>query len=420
MMEGGAELIGPAVVNQRSEKPLAVKCRLFGSARGWTVQFATVVFLACGPVSGANPRSEPAANDADPQKGAGIARLIRELGASTFMARQHAQRELVALGSAAKPALETASHDPDHEIRQRARSALAAIAEVDFHVRLGEFVIDQYADDGHGLPGWQRYRSLVGASPAARRLFADMQRAEHQLLEAVDQRPAHSGTLLDARCQQLENRVQDADAARQPQYALSTMAALLFAASNPDVPLSDRARKCINGFGNQLNQPLHSRPTDRLVRALLDAWVGRPFERDDLDGYHNLLLAMQYDLKGGLGPALALVNPPPSGAPGLDQYAILTIGKLGSREHVTVLEPLLEDRRSVPDRGGRESEVQIRDVALAVMIHLTGQKLADYGFSHAKLNTPYLFNPNTLGFSDPAARDEAIKKWRAWREQQKK
>ncbi|HEV3342401.1 MAG TPA: hypothetical protein VG125_18670 [Pirellulales bacterium] len=410
-------------MNQRVGEALAVvKCRLFASARVWTgaVCIGAGFFLSWQMALGADSRGGSVSSDGDPQRGAEIARLIRDLGASTFMARQHAQRELVALGTAAKPALETASHDPDHEIRQRARSALASIADVDFHVRLGEFVVDPYADDGHGLPGWDRYRSLVGASPAARRLFAEMQRGEHELLEAVGQRPALSGSLLDARCQQLENRTQDADAARPPHYALSTMAALLFAASNPDVPLSDRARKCINGFGSPLNQSLHSRPTEALVRALLNAWVGRPFERDDRHGYGSLLLAMQYDLKGGLGPALALVDPPPVGAPGLEQYAILTIGKLGAREHITSLEPLLADQRSVADRGGRESEVQIRDVALAAMVHLSGQKLADYGFNHAKQNDLYLFNPNTLGFSDPAARDEALTKWRAWREQQKK
>ena len=397
---------------------------LFPSARvrtGPVLFVAGFLLLSC-PVSAADSRSGSVSNAGDSQKGAEINRLIRELGASTFIARQHAQRELVALGVDARPALEAASDDPDQEIRQRVRVALAAIAEVDFHVRLGAFVADQNADDGHGLAGWERYRSLVGTSPGARRLFADMQRAERELLEAVDKHPAQSGTLLDARCQQLESRAQDADAVRPPQYSLTTMAALLFAASHPDVPISDRAGTCIYSFGNQvvLSQALHARPTEGVVKGLLEAWVVRPFDRDATTGYWNLLLAMQYDLKSAIGPALALIDPPPAGAPRFAQYAILAIGKLGGREHVRSLEPLLVDERSIPDRGGRESEVQIRDIALAAMVYLTGQKLGDYGFVHAKQNALYLFNTNTLGFNDPAARDQAIEKWRAWRDKQEK
>lgn len=396
-------------------------CR-FASALFWASSVWLVLALCGRPAGGADSQRATASGADDSQKGAEIDRLIRELGAPTFMARQRAQRALVALGVDARPALEAASRDPDHEIRQRARVALDAIVDVDFHVRLAEFIVDDDVEDGHGLAGWERYRSLVGASPPARRLFADMQRAERDLLEAVEKHPAQSGTVLDARCLQLESRTQDADAIRPTQYPLSTMAALLFAASTPDLPVSDRAGNCINSFGNQvvLSQALHSRTTGGLVRAFLEAWVARSFERDAVTGYGTLLLAMQYDLKGALGPAMAMVTPGLGGAPRLEQYAILAIGKLGSLEHLPALERLLSDERSIPDRGGRESEVQIRDVALAAMLHITGQKLADYGFVHAKLNALYLFNTNTLSFSDPAARDEALKKWRAWREKPKK
>jgi hypothetical protein len=392
------------------------KCRIVAAAVIWTAP------LLCGLAQGAGSKSTPAAKADDPKHAGEIVRLVRELGAPTFIARQHAQRALVTLGVDAKPALEAACHDPDHEIRQRARTALAAISDVDFHVRVAEFLADQNLEDGHGLAGWERYRSLVGSDPAARTLFADMQRAERELLEAVAQKPSHAGSLLDARCQQLASLVPDGDNIRQPQYSLSTMAALVFAASDRDVPITERAGDYLNGLGGQtvLNQAIHSRPTDTLFRALLNAWVGRPLERDSRMSYGALLLAMQFDLKGAVVPALKLIDPPPVGSPMLEQWAILAIAKLGSREHVESLEPLLADERSIPDRGGRESDVQVRDLALAAMIHLSGQKLADYGFVHAKSNPFYLFNTNTLGFNDPSARTEALKKWRAWQAKQEK
>jgi hypothetical protein len=300
---------------------------------------------------------------------------------------------------------------------------LAAIADVDFHVHLGEFIADASGNDGHGLAGWERYRSLVGNEPAARRLFADMQRAEHELLEAVANHPLQAGSLLDARYMQLQSRAQDGAAAPQAQYSLGTIAAMLFAASDLDVPVSDGVVECLNGFRQQraLNQALQSQPISTLTHALLNAWVARPFDPDAHHWYNNLALAMEFELKGGLAPAVAVISSPPGSAPPyLEQYAVLAVGKLGGPEQVPALERLLEDERNIPDRGGRASDVQMRDVALAVLVHVTGQNVAEYGFVHAKSNRDILFNTNTLAFSDPAARLEALKKWRAWRAAQEK
>ena len=386
--------------------------------------WAAASFSAWGLARAADSRSPiTTTTTAEPGQAAEVARLVRELGAATFMARQHAQRALVAIGPIARPAVEAACQDPDHEIRQRARQVLAAIADVDFHARLRAFLADQDAENGHGLAGWQRYRSLAGATPASRRLFADMQRAERELLDAVAEAPAKAGALLDERCQQVEHLTQDGDSSRPSQLSLATTAALLFAASNPDVPISGHAGNCLHTVGNQtaLAQALNTRPAAVIIRGLLNAWISRPFERDSLTAYRNLLLAMQYNLKDAVQPALALLGPP-GGPSNLEPFAILTIGKLGGPEHLPALEPILKDERAIDavDRGGQKSNTQIRDVALAAMIHLTRQKLSDYGFAHAKTHPYYLFNTNTLGFNDPAAREAALKKWLAWAEKQSK
>jgi hypothetical protein len=373
----------------------------------------------CGAVCAADSRQPTGAvaSQADAAERDEISGLVRELGAPTYRARQHAQRMLAAFGLKAKPALEAACHDPDHEIQKRAKAALAAIDDVDFHVRVGAFLADENAANGHGLAGWDDYRALVGTSAAARRLFADMQRSERELLEAVDRSPSHAGGLVDLRCQQSEAATHGGDSDRQSPLSLGTIAAIFFAASHPDVPISVPSGNSINGFGSQtaFTQAMTTRPTAPIVRGLVGAWVSRAFEPDSITGARNLIMAMQYNLKEALIPALRAIGPP-GGPPNLEQYAILAVGKLGSRQHVAALMPLLDDERPIamPDRSGRDSDTQVRDVALAAMIHLTGQKLADYGFVHAKTNPLILFNSNTLGFNDPAARQEALKKWRAW------
>ena len=46
------------------------------------------------------------------------------------------------------------------------------------------------------------------------------------------------------------------------------------------------------------------------------------------------------------------------------------------------------------------------------MIHLSGQKPADFGFERAQPNGTILFNTATLGFAKSDDRDAALAKWR--------
>ena len=68
---------------------------------------------------------------------------------------------------------------------------------------------------------------------------------------------------------------------------------------------------------------------------------------------------------------------------------------------------------------------QVRDVALATSIQLSGLSLTDYNFPYLKMfpqgaNVQVFMSPNVFGFSDEATRTAAFKKWNDWREKQKK
>jgi hypothetical protein len=54
-------------------------------------------------------------------------------------------------------------------------------------------------------------------------------------------------------------------------------------------------------------------------------------------------------------------------------------------------------------------------VALAVLVHLTGQDLKEYGYERAAEHPQYGYNLATLTFPDDAARQKALAKWKAWR-----
>jgi hypothetical protein len=64
------------------------------------------------------------------------------------------------------------------------------------------------------------------------------------------------------------------------------------------------------------------------------------------------------------------------------------------------------------------TEVQIRDVSLAVLVEQSGQDLARYGFPSADHHEEWLFKLPTLGLESDLARSVALTKWRHWRASQ--
>jgi hypothetical protein len=344
------------------------------------------------------------------------AELIRQLGAGSYVKRQQAQRMLEAMGVPAKEALQAALDNPDAEIRYRAAQVLEHVLDLDFQQKLETFLSSSGECSDDCLPGWQRFREQVGRSHAARRLFVEMQRAERELLQAAQAQPAAAGELLELRCQQIQHEMQSADADDEQPLGVGSIAALLFVAGKRDVEISTQGASYVNNFSNQpsLHSALSAGTLIEPLRGLLSVWVSRHFE-DTMVAYQNLQLAMRYDLKTAIKPAAELASRkeiPAQQRP----FAILALGKLGDERQVPALSSLLEDKAefTVHGRDGEEIRTQIRDVALAVMVYLTGQELRDYGFDHYVSHPTWLFNPATLGFKSVEAREEALMKWRKW------
>jgi hypothetical protein len=65
--------------------------------------------------------------------------------------------------------------------------------------------------------------------------------------------------------------------------------------------------------------------------------------------------------------------------------------------------------------GRPGANVQLRDVALVVALHLTGQRPADYGYLYARLQPQRTFQLDSLHCENDERRAEALSEWRAWR-----
>lgn len=374
--------------------------------------FLTALLAAAAPLLAETKPTLPMTDLSVPASAPAV--LVRQLGDKSYLTRQRAQRRLQEIGVPAKVALQAALNDSDAEIRFRARQALEHVLNLDFQQKLETFLAASTDCEDDCLPGWQRFRELLGQGHAARRLFVEMQRAERDLLEAAQAQPASAGELLELRCQQIQYEMQSADSSDEQPLSVGSIAALLFVAGKPDVTISTQAASYLNNFSNQpsFHAALSSGTLVEPLRGLLSVWVGRHFD-DTMVAYQNFLLAMRYDLKAAIEPAAELAARKEIPAQQRSS-AILALGKLGDKRQLPALQSLLDDTSefTVHGRDGQEVRTQIRDVALAVMVHLSGQNLRDYGFDHFSLHPTWLFNPATLGFKSIEAREQALEKWR--------
>ncbi|MBX9789833.1 MAG: hypothetical protein K2Y37_13030 [Pirellulales bacterium] len=341
--------------------------------------------------------------------------LVRQLGDDSFEVRQRATLRLARIGLPAKAALLAGLQVDDPEVRMRCRRVLAIVLDLDLKSRIEAFAADRDGREDHDLPGWDRYRQLVGSDATTRELFVEMQRAEADLLEAQAAAPDQVSPLMQARCEQLQQRAYGGNQAQRGQISLGSVAALFFVATHPDVTVSDQMISYLHTFSYQqsVQGAMRDAALAAPIRKLIGAWIAKP--SGSPNAYQNFMLALQFDLREGLAPALAMLRD--GGVqPHIAQYALLLIAKFGGRADLTAVAPFLADENLLGSLSINNKEVrtELRDVALAVAVHITGQDFATYGFEHLQKNPQMVFQPMTTGFGTPAKRAAAFKKWNEW------
>lgn len=395
----------------------------------WLLLAVAVIWLgptAASRLAAAEPTADaPAAETpSPPPSDEQIGRWIEQLSDDSYVARHSAADRLLAAGMAARGALVGVADGPDPETRAAARRLVALIDRTEFSHRLDAFAADTDGRLGATLPGWKAFTELVGDDVRARALFVDMQRAEAPLLAQVFGHPANerNRSWEDRLTRLLRGRVV-VDRRHGP--PLGSCATMLFLGTLPKPVPSDQAAMDLARITEfpATRAALQNDERRDAVRRLVTAWIVHCANRNNAVLQQRLRISLTYGLVDAVPLAIAVVSDPEylTVSPSVRVLAILAIGKLGGPEQVDVLEPLLNDTtvclRGRVRRGAGQlpPEVQIRDVALAVMLQLTGQDLQKYGFPAVRRHVRTLFTPETLYLPSDDKRAAAIEKWRRWR-----
>jgi hypothetical protein len=97
--------------------------------------------------------------------------------------------------------------------------------------------------------------------------------------------------------------------------------------------------------------------------------------------------------------------------------AVLLVARVAGPGGRAELEPLLKDETPLTNFqwNGVRGTTELRDVALAGLVHLTNQSGKDYGFiALQKQPNPGLQSPYYLGFANDTARLAALTRWESW------
>ncbi len=340
-------------------------------------------------------------------------RLVKQLGDSRFAVRERAARQLARIGLEALPELQQGTRSPDREVSSRCEQILVKVREIDFQRRLHAFLMNRDGNSDYGLSGWQMFRTNVGDGPVQRGLFAEMQQAEWPLLQSLEENPERASELLTARMHELQ-QIQHA-IGQLP--AVGSVATMIYLAGISDTNFDARTAQILTSFCYQqpLREEIQSGRRHAILQNMLGTWIRRC---EGWSAYQAMTLAMIFDIESGLTPALQILTSPlpaelDSYRRYLLQHAILTTAKFGDESHIRILEGQLGDETvcSTPTINKTKIEAQVRDIALAAMIHLSGKSPDQFGFQHIQANPTYVFNYNSAGFANDRDRQAAFKKW---------
>lgn len=355
--------------------------------------------------------AEEARAESSVERRAKALRLVEQLGDDRFDIREQATTSLLKMGLSARAELEQATRHLDREVRYRAERILLIVRKIDLEQRLDAFIEEVGKPGDYDLPAWPLVKKELGDKKETRRLFALMVRSEPELLSALERGKQPVFELLPMRVQEIQVAQQFGTSGP----TVGTLAASLLAANITNAESNPQVAQMVYSlcYQQSLRASLTSGEYAEIMRTLLGNWIQRG---DDILAYQGVQIAIQYDMKEGLVPAVKCLKNANMQAQ-LRQYAILFVAKMGDESHRELLEKLLEDKSPCGtwQLNNVNLSTQLRDVALVTLITLEKKDPKQFGFLHLQPSSPYIFAPMSAGFESEEKRTKAFEKWREFR-----
>jgi hypothetical protein len=364
--------------------------------------------------------------------------LVKQLASEVFKEREQAQDELAKMGRLARPALtEALTSDPSPEIRTRALRLMPRAEAADLQAHIETFLADTEGKFEHDLPGWSLFRKEAvtkdeATAKGAREIYVEAIKtpANLELLSYLYSPEAAGRAIADRRMtlflQQnpgIYGRIPGQSLTpRQP--TLADVSVLLLAESVVDSKYIAKS----NQFGyitaaqflqsgqsmQALNNPDGSAQS-KAYRQLFVKWIDTRVSPDDLNSV--AWMANNFRQIKETGTLLKRILTTDGVQPHAKAQAMIYLMQRGKEEAPAIRAMLKNDTNLNNGRIQIAKDVfidtQLRDIALALLLHSDGQDLKKFGFEFQPG-----FNMNQVavnywgyGFKSDDDRKAALKKF---------
>jgi hypothetical protein len=380
-----------------------------------------------GVLSGTGAAAPAYAEDA-PKKAddADVKKLIQQLGAPTFADRDAAHKKLKAMGPKILALVDAGRNDADAEIAERCQSIAAG-----FRKDLRDSFVKKFQTDEKTVsdyPLWKHFKAIAGDDAASRKLFAGMiaDAARFTVLDDGDTDPkqaaAHYKSIVEALGERGWKNWQPDGKALPPTPTIPEIAVALFLGSiesTGKVEPDNGGRRAPAERFALLGAEFHTKglkgDTAIPLKKLYGAWLARRESDDALR--HGLERSLGWMIAEALPVARRTVIREKAPLP-LKISALTVLGRFGTdKDDGATVAKFFEDRTVIHtvEIDGVKHQSEVRDVAVAIALHLKKAKPLDFGFrTYTGLAfdwtaTPYTgrFSAFPTGFTSNDARNAA-------------
>lgn len=380
------------------------------------ILFSTLVMTA----TAAHAQAQQNADSTDAQALATLTQrvdqLVADLGSQEFSRRQKAAVEIQNLDASAVAMLESSAQSASRSVADQLNVLIPRIRKRTFDDRLEKLKASPTVSNAVGLPDWDRFAEIAGED--ALPVYIELLDAERDLFASRQFNSPDFASRLKARSEAFVAQCTGLD---EPDFPIANCAALMLLGSNPKLSLSGGTSTNISTalrnsqFKKLLREGVHS----ETLTAILAAWMTRPNIAVD----QPLLFSIEHKLP--VGRTIAMQTLAGTAQHPRTTYSLLCLGAFNQKEDLAVVEKMMTTARKAwpPAKStvqeyvqGRKVEstysVQLRDVALAVAIHLRGGQHSDFGMEVSPSEI-HLFTVDSMGFDNEDARNAAFQKYHA-------
>lgn len=347
--------------------------------------------------------------------------LVRLLGSDVFRERENATASLEQLGMQARDSILGGLKSDDPEVVRRCRLILPMVENLEMEGLIQKLSRPDFNPEELKVPGWGRFREIAGTGDSARKLFVEMCKSDLAFLRDVERKPEQGFDLIQAKCLLTQRNIQVPGGSGVVPIATGELGAILFCATNPKVRIPPNSLHTINNllYNPSVRAAITTGDEDAPLRKLVSLWLASPTDPAFL--VQNLYITTNLNLKEGVDIAVRILSPKdPKALEAVNAHqksvALNTLGRMGSKTHIPLVQQFMADNAIVTNFqfNKEKGTTQVNDVALAMLIHLTGQNHKDYGFSFATNGRTLNFSPYGMGFTSAPLRKESFDKWEKW------